>query len=84
MHRLAKLGFDMSYPYFTWRNEKWELEEYFKELTSSPAKEYMRGMLFPTTPDILPIILQNAPREAFTMRAFLAATLSSLFGMYNG
>ncbi|NLP01654.1 MAG: alpha-1,4-glucan--maltose-1-phosphate maltosyltransferase [Fibrobacter sp.] len=84
MHRLAKLGFDMSYTYFTWRNEKWELEEYFKELTSSPAKEYMRGMLFPTTPDILPIILQNAPREAFTMRAFLAATLSSLFGMYNG
>ncbi|NLG17655.1 MAG: alpha-1,4-glucan--maltose-1-phosphate maltosyltransferase [Fibrobacter sp.] len=84
MHRLAKLGFDMSYTYFTWRNEKWELEEYFKELTASHAREYMRGMLFPTTPDILPVILQNASPEAFTMRAFLAATLSSLWGMYNG
>ena len=84
MHHLAKLGFDMSYTYFTWRNEKWELEEYFKELSQSHAKEYMRGMLFPTTPDILPAILQNAPREAFSMRAFLAATLSSLFGIYNG
>jgi starch synthase (maltosyl-transferring) len=84
MHRLAKIGFDMSYTYFTWRVEKWEIEEYFKELTQSPAKEYMRGMLFPTTPDIQPEILQNAPASAFKMRLMLAGTLSSLCGMYNG
>ena len=84
MHRLAKLGFDQSYTYFTWREEKWELEEYFKELCQSPATEYMRGMLFPTTPDIFPPYLHNAPASAFKMRIMLAATLSSIYGMYNG
>lgn len=84
MHRLAKLGFDQSYTYFTWRVEKWELEEYFKELCNSPATEYMRGMLFPTTPDIFPKHLHWAPPVAFKMRLLLAATLSSLYGMYNG
>ena len=29
MHRLAKLGFSQSYTYFTWRNTKQELTEYF-------------------------------------------------------
>jgi len=84
MHRLAKLGFDQSYTYFTWRVEKWEIEEYFKELCQSEAKEYMRGMLFPTTPDIFPKHLHNAPASAFKMRLLLAATLSSIYGMYNG
>ena len=32
MHRLAKLGFTQSYTYFTWRNTKAELTEYFTEL----------------------------------------------------
>ncbi len=32
MHRLAKLGFTQSYTYFTWRNTKQELTEYFTEL----------------------------------------------------
>ena len=31
MKRLAKLGFSQSYSYFTWRNEKWEIEEYLRE-----------------------------------------------------
>ena len=34
MHALGKAGFQQSYTYFTWRNEKWEIEEYMKELTS--------------------------------------------------
>ena len=54
MHRLAKSGFDMSYTYFAWRSAKWEFEQYLKELTQSDAKEYMRGIFFPTTPDIFP------------------------------
>ena len=33
MHRLAKLGFSQSYTYFTWRNTKQELTDYFTELT---------------------------------------------------
>ncbi|MDR1760751.1 MAG: alpha-1,4-glucan--maltose-1-phosphate maltosyltransferase [Fibrobacter sp.] len=84
MHRLAKLGFDMSYTYFTWRSGKWEFEEYLKELTQSPAKEYMRGIFFPTTPDIFPKYLAWQGPAAFKQRYFLAATLSSLTGLYNG
>ena len=33
MYRLAKLGFTQSYTYFTWRNTKQELTEYFTELS---------------------------------------------------
>ncbi len=84
MHRLAKAGFDQSYTYFTWRNHKAEIEEYFTELTQSGAEEYMRGILFPTTPDIHPPMLHHAPREAFMVRYFMAATLSSLTGLYSG
>ncbi len=32
MHRLAKLGFSQSYTYFTWRNTKQELTDYFTDL----------------------------------------------------
>lgn len=84
MHRLAKEGFDMSYTYFAWREQKWEFEQYFKELTQTNAKEYMRGILFPTTPDIFPKYLANQGPAQFKQRYFLAGTLSSLTGMYNG
>jgi starch synthase (maltosyl-transferring) len=33
MYQLAKLGFSQSYTYFTWRNEKAEIEAYLRELT---------------------------------------------------
>ena len=81
---LAKAGFTQSYTYFTWRNFKGELIEYFTELTQSEAREYLRGNLFTNTPDILPPILQQGGRPAFKMRLVLAATLSSVYGIYNG
>lgn len=84
MYRLAKIGFDLSYTYFTWRNEKWEIEEYLKELTNPPASEFMRGIFFPSTPDIFPEPLWEAPPAAFAVRFFLASTASSVYGMYNG
>jgi len=84
MQLLAKAGFTQSYTYFTWRNFKKEIEEYFTELTRSDVADYMIGNLFTNTPDILPAVLQNAPRAAFKMRAVLAATLSSCWGIYNG
>jgi starch synthase (maltosyl-transferring) len=84
MKVLAKAGFTQSYTYFTWRNFKRELVDYFTELTQTEVAEYLRGNLFTNTPDILPEFLQNAPRSAFKIRATLAATLSSLWGMYNG
>ncbi len=84
MRALAKLGFTQSYTYFTWRNTKAELAEYFAELTQTPVKEYLRGNLFTNTPDILPRILQVGGRPAFRLRLVLAATLSSVYGIYNG
>jgi starch synthase (maltosyl-transferring) len=81
---LAKIGFTQSYTYFTWRNFKQELTEYMTELTQSEVAEYLRGNLFTNTPDILPPILQRGGRPAFKMRFTLAATLSPLYGIYNG
>ncbi len=84
MKLLAKAGFTQSYTYFTWRNYRSELTEYFTELTQTEMKDYFRGNLWTNTPDILPYGLQNAPRSAFMIRALLAATLSSVYGMYSG
>src|SRR6266852_2265020 len=84
MKELAKVGFTQSYTYFTWRNTKWELEQYLTELTQSDMREYFRGNFFANTPDILAHILQVGGRPAFRMRLVLAATLSSVYGIYNG
>src|SRR5437879_6289788 len=84
MKALAKAGFTKRYTYFTWRNFKEELTEYFEELTRSDMAEYFRGNLFCNTPDILPEILQRGGPPAFKMRAALAATLSPLWGIYSG
>ena len=84
MKALAKAGFTQSYTYFTWRNSKEEFVEYFTELTQSEMRQYFRGNLWPNTPDILPVALQNGGRSAFMVRALLAATLSSVYGIYSG
>lgn len=79
----AKVGFSQSYTYFTWRNRKDELMEYFTKLTNSYLKEFQRGNLFVNDINILPRILQEGGRPAFKMRVALATTLSSLYGIYN-
>jgi starch synthase (maltosyl-transferring) len=84
MRVLAKAGFTQSYTYFTWRNFKQEIEEYFSELTRGEMREYFRGNLFANTPDINPEFLQRGGRPAFMIRAVLAATLSSVYGIYSG
>ena len=84
MKMLAKVGFSQSYTYFTWRESRYELEKYFKELTTTEMKEYYRPNLFPTTPDIMPMYLHGAPRSAFIIRFILAATLSASYGILNG
>ena len=83
MHNLAKLGFSQSYTYFTWRNTKVELTEYFTELTRTDVREYMRPNLFANTPDILPEYLQFGGRPAFQVRLVLAATLGANYGIYG-
>ena len=84
MKILGKAGFTQSYTYFTWRNEKREMTEYLTEITTSPVAEYFRGNLWPNTPDILHATLVSGGRPAFKLRLVLAATLSSLYGIYSG
>ncbi len=84
MRQLAKVGFTQSYSYFTWRNTKQELTEYLIELTQGEPKEYMRPNFFANTPDINPVYLQTSGRAGFQARLVLAATLSTLYGIYNG
>jgi starch synthase (maltosyl-transferring) len=84
MQALAKAGFTQSYTYFTWRESRDELIDYVTELTKGHMREYYRANFWPNTPDILPFHLQNAPPSAFKIRAALAATLSSSWGIYSG
>jgi starch synthase (maltosyl-transferring) len=84
MQVLAKAGFTQSYTYFTWRNDKQELIDYLTEITTPPVAEYFRGNFWPNTPDILHETLQRGGRPAFKTRLGLAATLSSLYGIYSG
>lgn len=83
MYSLAKSGFTQSYTYFTWRNNKAEIEEYLKEITSTPVSNFFRPSLWPNTPDILHEFLQTGGRHAFELRYILAATLSSSIGIYG-
>ncbi|MGH7391563.1 MAG: alpha-1,4-glucan--maltose-1-phosphate maltosyltransferase, partial [Candidatus Rokuibacteriota bacterium] len=84
MKVLAKVGFTQSYTYFAWRTEKQELTEYLTEITSPPVADYFRGNLWPNTPDILTATLVGGGLPAFKLRLVLAATLSSLYGIYSG
>ena len=83
MHKLAKLGFTQSYTYFTWRNSKEELIDYFTELTQHPSRQYFRPNVWPNTPDILHETLQHGGRPAFIVRVVLAATLAANYGLYG-
>jgi len=84
MRRLAKLGFNQSYTYFTWRNTAEELKEYLTELTRTETQEYLRPNFFANTPDILHEYLQRGGRPAFEVRLILAATLAASYGIYSG
>jgi starch synthase (maltosyl-transferring) len=83
MYRLAKIGFTQSYTYFAWRNTKWELTQYFTELTRPPVREFFWPNLWPNTPDILTEYLQMGGRPAFAARLVLAATLGANYGIYG-
>ena len=83
MHALAKVGFQQSYTYYAWRNHKWELEEYLREL-SGDAAAYMRPSFWPTTHDILTPYMQFGGPAAWKLRAALAATLVPTYGIYAG
>ncbi|MEJ3404248.1 maltotransferase domain-containing protein [Rathayibacter sp. YIM 133350] len=83
MQGLAKVGFQQSYSYFTWRNTKEELEEFLASISTETA-DFMRPNLFVNTPDILTEYLQFGGPAAFTIRAAIAATAAPLWGVYAG
>ncbi len=83
MYSLAKLGYNNSYTYFTWRNSKHELESYAKELFHSEKAEYYRPNFWPNTPDILHDELVHGGRPKHKSRFVLAATLSPVYGVYG-
>ena len=84
MSELAKLGFTQSYTYFTWKNSKWELEDYLTELTQTEMVHYFRPNFFTNTQDILHEYLQTGGPPAFKVRLVLAALLSPSYGIYSG
>ena len=83
MYGLAKLGFNQSYTYFTWRTNKWELTQYMVELTQSEVKEFFRPNFWPNTHDILTPQFYAGHRGTFYARAALAATLAASWGIYG-
>jgi starch synthase (maltosyl-transferring) len=84
MRYLAKAGFSQSYTYFTWRNTKSELVDYFTALTADASLDVLRPNLFANTPDILHAYLQRGGPPAFRARLLLAATLGANYGIYSG
>ncbi len=82
LYGLAKLGFTQSYSYFTWRTAKWEITEFGEEIAK--YADCARPNLFVNTPDILHESLQHGGPGMFAIRAALAATLSSAWGVYSG
>jgi starch synthase (maltosyl-transferring) len=83
MHTLGKIGYQQSYTYFTWRNTKHELTEYFNEVAHS-SSAFFRPNFWVTTPDILPKYLQTGGVKGHKIRAALAALGGSSWGMYAG
>ena len=84
LHSLAGAGFQQSYSYFTWRNTKRELEEFFTEISAPETADYLHPNLFVNTPDILTEYLQFGGRPAYKLRAALAATGVAALGRLRG
>ena len=84
MGELAKVGFNQSYTYFTWRNTREELEEYITELATEWA-DFYRPNFFANTPDILHEYLSRGRaagvRGAARARGDALAELRHLLGL---
>ena len=83
MHSLGKVGFQQSYTYFTWRNSKWELEQYLSEVAHQSAN-FFRPNFWVSTPDILTEYLQFGGKSGHKIRAVLAAMATPNWGLYAG
>jgi starch synthase (maltosyl-transferring) len=83
MQGLAKIGYQQSYTYFTWRNTKEELSEFLDGLAHNTA-DFFRPNLWVNTPDILTEYLQFGGRPAYKIRAAIAATAAPTWAVYSG
>ncbi|MCY7349459.1 MAG: alpha-1,4-glucan--maltose-1-phosphate maltosyltransferase [Cytophagaceae bacterium] len=83
MQQLAKLGFSQSYTYFAWRETKAGLTQYLTELTQGEMRHYFRPNFWPNTHDILTWPMQSGSEALYLSRFFMAATLSSNYGIYG-
>ncbi len=83
MRTLGMVGFQQSYTYFTWRQTKRELAEYFTEVAKDTSY-VMRPAFWPTTHDILTNQMTTGGSTIFALRAILAATGSPTWGIYSG
>ena len=85
MYRLAKVGFSQSYTYFTWRNEKAEIQEYLAELTTRPRRATSSARISSSTrPTSTRSSCRPRGRAGFLIRAALATTLSGPLGHVPG
>ena len=75
-------GFTQSYSYFTWRTAKWELTEFGQQIAEHA--DCTRPNLFVNTPDILHESLQQGGPGMFAIRAVLASTMGTSWGVYSG
>lgn len=83
MRTLGMVGFQQSYTYFTWRQTKQEIEEYFNEVAKDTSY-VMRPTFWPTTHDILTNQMTTGGAAIFAIRAILAATGAPTWGIYSG
>ncbi|WP_099331630.1 maltotransferase domain-containing protein [Actinomyces minihominis] len=83
MRTLGMVGFQQSYTYFTWRQSKKELTDYFNEVAKETA-HVSRPTFWPTTHDILTHQMTTGGASIFAIRAILAATGSPTWGIYSG
>ena len=67
--------------YFFWKNSKEEVINYLQDLKAS--EDFFQPNFWTNTPDINPFILQGGNQTSFMVRYFLAATLSSNYGIYG-
>ena len=78
-------GSNQSYTYFTWKNTQTGAQRVPRGVRHLRSVESTSpGTTRPNTPDILSAYLQHGGRNAFKVRLVLAATLSSVYGIYSG
>ncbi len=79
MHQLARVGFTQSYTYFTWRTQKWEIEQYGRNW---PHRALHAAELLRQHPTSCTRRCSSAAPPMFKIRAVLAAMMSPTWGVY--